>query len=491
MGSGTATHVREIQDLFRKHNTDIDHFWAQLQRRWRFAVLLHAGGRRKRSGVSSAVLLEIVVAMPILLVATVQGFFASQFQRMVTASQWAVHRFRQDARFHWRRVLYAFHKEIADDERRSNLTPQRPTALILDDTTLAKTGRHIEGVSWVFDHVSKTLVMGYKLLALSWFNGSYARFLDFSLVAEKALTWKRNHGSFRKAREKTSPGAVRQAELRQDKITLGCEMLVRAVEQGFVPDFVLCDTWFTCARLINQVRSLGQGTVHFLGMIKDGRRKLLYAGAEFTLHELRHHLLSQLHRCSRFRSRYIVVDCIIPQVGNVRIFFSRFHGRRKWVALITTQRNLSYIKAIETYAIRWTIEVGFKEAKSLLGLGRCQANDLDCQMAHATTVFMAHAMLVNWKFHEEYQSLGILYAEIEHQYTQLLTLDKLLLLFEALMQQIAAQLGGINQVTVEQLLNSAEYAQFKVILQQSLLLGARNATGDLLPAEAANNALSA
>ena len=43
---------------------------------------------------------------------------------------------------------------------------------MVDDSMLAKTGRRIEGITKVHDHVTNKFVIGYKLLAPWWFNGS-------------------------------------------------------------------------------------------------------------------------------------------------------------------------------------------------------------------------------------------------------------------------------------------------------------------------------
>jgi len=477
--------VNEIKDVCKKHETDMDHFWATVQKQFNFSVIQKAGDRQKRSGLPIGILFEIAIAMPILLVGTIRGFFASQFNRMLSCGQWTFHRFYQDSQFNWRKVLYRFNKQIEKTEQQSETTARHPKALILDDSTLAKTGKKIEGVSRVHDHVSNTFPIGYKLLGLQWFNGHYGRFLDFCLVAEKKLRLKRKKKQFSKKRDKKSPGAVRKSELKKDKITLGCELLTNAVKHGFIPDFVMTDTWFTCAKLINKVRSLAKGAIHFLGMIKNGPRKYLYEGKKFSLSELRKHVMSHQSRCSRFKSRYIIVDCIIPDIGQVRILFSRFHGNKKWVALVTTKMDMTYIEAIETYAIRWNIEIGFKESKSILGLGKCQANDFDCQIAHISSVFIAHAILATCKYQEDYQSFGELYAHIEHQYTQLLTMEKLLLLFEELIHSIAEQMGGADKITISQFLNSPEYEMFKTMLGESLVL---NANGQLLPDKQSNQA---
>ena len=132
------------------------------------------------------------------------------------------------------------------------------------------------------------------------------------------------------------------------------------------------------------------------------------------------------------------------------------------------QLDMSYIKALEVYAIRWNIEIGFKETKQLLGLGKHQANDFSSQIAHTSNVFIVHAILANCKFNENHQSFGVLFENIQDQYTKLLTMDKLLILFEHILRSLGEHLGGIKNITIEEMLNSPEYLLFKEMLEKSL-----------------------
>ena len=242
MNKPLELNVNEIKDVCKKYETDLDHFWIKVQKRFNFSVIHKAGDRHKRSGSPISILFEIAIAKPVLLVSTVQGFFKSQFNRIVQFQQWTFHRFSQDSTFNWRKVLYRFNKQIEKNEQKCEAKTGHPKALILDDSTLAKPGKKIEGVSRVHDHVTNTYPIGYKLLGLSWFNGYYGRFLDFCLVAEKKLKLKRSKKQFNKKRDKKSPGAMRKSELKKDKITLGCQLVINAVKNGFVPDFVMTDT---------------------------------------------------------------------------------------------------------------------------------------------------------------------------------------------------------------------------------------------------------
>ena len=157
MNKKIELNVNEIKDVCKKHETDLDHFWVNVQKRFNFSVIQKAGDRQKRSGSPISLLFEIAVAKPVLLVATVQGFFTSQFSRIAHCKQWAFHLFFQDSAFNWRKVLYRFNKQIEKNEEKMEAKSCYPKALILDDSTLAKTGKKIEGVSRVHDHVNNTL----------------------------------------------------------------------------------------------------------------------------------------------------------------------------------------------------------------------------------------------------------------------------------------------------------------------------------------------
>ena len=68
---------------------------------------------------------------------------------------------------------------------------------------------------------------------------------------------------------------------------------------------------------------------------------------------------------------------------------------------------------IEIYQIRWTVEVFFKEAKQLLGLGKCQSNDFDAQIAD-TTITMIKYILLTLKFRfEHYETKGALFNHVK------------------------------------------------------------------------------
>lgn len=97
----------------------------------------------------------------------------------------------------------------------------------------------------------------------------------------------------------------------------------------------------------------------------------------------------------------------------IKMFFSRQGTNGKWRVSITTDTELSFIRMIEFYQIRWTVEV-FKEAKQLLGLGKCQSNDFDAQIADTTITMIQHILMtLKYRF-EHYETKAAIRSSIFH-----------------------------------------------------------------------------
>ena len=72
----------------------------------------------------------------------------------------------------WRGLLLSTCKScIRQIEQKTNEKNDDPTFFIFDDTTIEKTGLRTELASKVFDHTTGSYVLGYKLLAMSYYDG--------------------------------------------------------------------------------------------------------------------------------------------------------------------------------------------------------------------------------------------------------------------------------------------------------------------------------
>ncbi len=188
--------MNEIKYICKKHELNMDHFWLEVNRQFNLKQAKNAGNREKRNGTPIGLMFEIAVALPLFCSNSVYSFFNSQYTKMITCGAIPFYRFFQDSLFDWRKVLYQFNVQLKHSDNIQESETKYPTALIIDDTVIQKTGKRIEGVTKVHDHVTGKSVTGFKLLGLCWFNGFYTRFLDFSLVGEKKIKLKRSKPQF-------------------------------------------------------------------------------------------------------------------------------------------------------------------------------------------------------------------------------------------------------------------------------------------------------
>lgn len=80
------------------------------------------------------------------------------------------------------RIVLRYYQIVADRSRCEGTKIIR--CLVIDDTLLEKTGKCIEGITKVFDHVIHRTVLGLKMLVLGYWDGFNFVALDASLHNE-------------------------------------------------------------------------------------------------------------------------------------------------------------------------------------------------------------------------------------------------------------------------------------------------------------------
>ena len=403
----------------------------------------------KAKGYSAKEILTILFLFPFMLVDTIRGFILRGYP-LTAAKKDTFYRFLNEEWFDWRKMLVVTAKKFrtltAASEHNGAVT-----CGIVDDSLLEKTGEKIEGIGKVFDHIKKRFVWGFRCLLYCYYDGKSIYPLDFSLHAEKGKDKKRPYGlnkkklkqRYSKERDLKSPGSKRVKELYRDKINTALSMIKRAAKHGFVPQYLLCDCWFSSEKFITTIRKIKKGAIHFLGMVRQDKRKYLYNGKELTAAELLKQLKSTAKRCRKINSRYIEVIVEYKTAGKLKLFFSRFSHQGKWKLIAATDLNLNYLKTMEIYSLRWGIEVVFKECKQHLNLGKCQSNDFDAQIAETSISLMLYTMLAFYKRTHAYETLGRIFAHLKDQFLEATIAERLWLIFLEL-QKILAEIFEID-----------------------------------------------
>ncbi len=456
----------------------------------------------KRSGALLSTMYMALLILPFAGLASVSALFKSGLNKAGEGGKDAYYEAKNNENVSWRLLLSSIAKRfvylVGNDKEGLSEKINTVKALVIDDSTLHKTGKAIEGVGYVHDHVTNSFVLGYKLLVIGFWDGRSFIPIDFSIhkepgdsglkaareraekirekikVAqratkearasvkargslldqararyndnptktnktdlgrkERALTSAKNglskttarvkalnkkavghenklaelnenyrycglrkkdiKNQYKKKRETGTPGHTRKKETGQSKSSTAIKMLKRAIRNGFVPDYVLTDSWFFCYTFLKAVVGIGRN-VHLVSMAKIGLAKytLLPGGATLNPHQiLTKHERKSAKTSRKYKSKYLQFQATY-QGERVKIFLVKFGRNNTWRMLVTTDLNMSFTKLMEVYKIRWAIEVFFKECKQNLLLGKCQSNDFDAQIAETTLCLIRYILL--------------------------------------------------------------------------------------------------
>lgn len=469
----------------------------------------------KQSGIRVTLILTTLLVMLFYRNRNIHSYFSRQYGKLADrdGSKNPYYDLLGNEYISWRSILYLFAMRYLNLSGRITDYYGKIKALIFDDSPTEKSGKKIEGVSKVHDHVTGRFILGYKLLVCGYWDGGNFIPIDFSLHRERGgeldkardkrkrarrkakqaelayqvhrkqhlekrvilnslkddmgscskkttqleyeqqekrvahskkkqsrlrkkmkqaqaileekeevvrkkekeaplygLTPAQRRKQFRKNRDKNSPGYQRRSEADISKSQSVINMLSRAVKRGFEFDYVLFDSWFFSKEILTCIESFHTKNIKLIAMVKMG--KALYrdclSDREMDSATLRKQYRKKAKRSRKFNAKYIKVPVWYDN-RRVNLFFVKLGSGSKWKAFITNELELGFNKLMETYHIRWSCEVFFKDAKQHLQLGKCQCNNFDSQIGATTLSMMQYMMLLLYKQMHYGQSLGSIF----------------------------------------------------------------------------------
>lgn len=485
------------------------------------AELLGRLDKLKSKGFRMSSLLSSMLLMPFIGHASIYsmlkfGFMPKEAKAKKDAYYAAIN--SEDINWRWilLQVAKRFKKLVSGDVPEAG---KSPTAIVLDDTQLPKTGRKIEKISMTYDHVSKRFVLGFRLLVCCYWDGASLLPLDFSLhrergtkseklisaykdslrclqqakarvaaqehrlsvkaaaaakhrgaFAQKAskanqkrhelsakaleaseqrlaelqksleeaaaceasakqnlrrfyrtgsvfgLSKKERDEQFKKAVSIDSHGYTRRKEADLSRTEMVEKMLLRAVKNGFVPQYVLSDSWFFSSSLLKCVKTVKKGSINLISMVKINNQIFNLPGKTGGMNAkniLKHNLGKQI-RCKSKHASYIKVRCDYGGIA-LNLFYVRMGKSDNWHLLATTDLSLNFIAVLEIYQIRWGIEVFFRDSKQYLELGGCMSSNFDAQIASVSLAMVRYMMLSYCKRVNYQSSLGDLFKSLQKE----------------------------------------------------------------------------
>ncbi len=150
-----------------------------------FSSLCKSLGAIKIKGYSFQAIFSILISLPFLGQSSVHGLLKSPFKEYIEMRKDAFYRLKNMCSTGWRGILWLFTIKFVKATGSDGVKSNSPKCLVIDDSVLAKTGKFIEKVSRLWDHVSHSYVLGFKLLALTYWDGTSCIPVDFSVHREK------------------------------------------------------------------------------------------------------------------------------------------------------------------------------------------------------------------------------------------------------------------------------------------------------------------
>jgi len=318
-------------------------------------------------------------------------------------AQDTAYRFLNSPRHNWRSFLSRLaQKAIAFIAALTSKEERR--VFVVDDSLYNKNrSKKLELLSRVYDHVEKRFVLGFRLLTLALTDGVSLIPLDFALLGTKNIVCEVNADI-----DGRTHGAKRRAEAVCEAPNVLLSMIdyhYKLIRSG---SHIVFDSWFCVPSLIREIVSR---KLHVTGRVKKNSTRYFFRrngkNVLVTLSQL-YVKLSRIPSPVRERQRGENADimgsfCVaLPGCENgenvpVRLVFLRNKSARNsqdWLAILTTDLELSEEDVVRMYAKRWKIEEFFKVAKSLLKLEReFQGRSYDMLIAHTTLVCVRYMFL--------------------------------------------------------------------------------------------------
>jgi 5-carboxymethyl-2-hydroxymuconate isomerase len=316
------------------------------------------------------------------------------------------YRFLNSVKTNWFRFMTLLAKRVID-----SIEPltgdDRVNAFVVDDSLFERSScKKTQLGAKVFDHCDMRYKKGFRLMTLSWTDGNTLIPVNSCLLSsqnENNILGTDEHYDGR-----SLAGQRRKlAKMKGTKVMI--ELIKRALSAGLTAEYVLFDTWFSAPAQLIDIKRLGLDSIAMIR--KSSKVRYIYEGERLSINKI-----FGICKKRRGKSKYLLSVNVFIEKDGVRIPAKIVCARNKkkkkdWVALISTNTEISEDEIIRIYGKRWQIEVFFKTCKSMLNLvGECHSLSYDALTAHVAIVFARYTLLaLTGRRNEDMRTLGELF----------------------------------------------------------------------------------
>lgn len=396
-------------DILSDPQMPVDNSLARLWKTMMIPTLLSRAGITKRSGLPAPDVIYLLLVWVWLKASSIYMFSRDSLQGFADARKDAIYDFLKRENVNWRGLHLQIARKTYQDHQ---LHKCRIKAFVVDDSVKIRTGKKMGGVSWHFDHLTGRSVRGQQVLTLGLATESTFMPLDQDIFISSK---KRQAQAFEDNR---SIAARRYTQARDmTKPELLALAVKRVIRYGFEADYFLADAWFGNKPTLRMTRE--NSVTAIVRMKKD---KTKYRHTTFKSGKRQEQMLTAVELFQKtvrkqwdkipgtsYQAKTLCVELNLAKTKSdpadwitVRLQFVRGInedskpqvGKHDWALFLSTDTSLSPQKILEIYALRWGIEVYFKESKQNLGLLKEQTITFTSHLASISLSAIRYLMLL-------------------------------------------------------------------------------------------------
>jgi len=287
------------------------------------------------------------------------GRHQSSLNRFLTRHRWNVRR------------LNALRLQQALSQRKGGV-------LIVDDTIIEKSGGHMDGVGFLFDHCKGRNVRCHDIVSTFYHTGN----LHVPLYLTPYV--KKEHATDMDIWFKT-------------KIQLALDLLRKSL-MHISPDVVVFDAWYMSKELVDFISSRGLLWVSSAKGNRLIRVDDTWISVNAFAERLSKRAFTRINTMvDEQRFKWIYESTVVMKnIGLVKLVILRVRRNSKtYTFLVSNGGDVEGLQVLEYYKKRWSIEVFYRDCKQHLGMGEYQVRRLDAVVIHLHLVVLAYTLLKN------------------------------------------------------------------------------------------------
>lgn len=163
--------VEQVEKISQSGD-EIIHSITSVMNKFGIKSVLNPLNMLKQSGALVSTIILSLIILPFITKGSVWDLFSQGLSKNDEGKKDSFYDLKNNPKINWRYLLYGIAKRfqtlvtLSYDENTKLIR-----ALIIDDTTAAKTGKYTENTGYVHDHVSGRFVLGFKILVSGYWDG--------------------------------------------------------------------------------------------------------------------------------------------------------------------------------------------------------------------------------------------------------------------------------------------------------------------------------